>query len=119
MSLKEKTTCIENRINGLIEAIIKDYYKHWTKNDVSIFTIDIERGTKYYKLVNVDIYSSPRRESRFVHAFVSRETGAVYKPASYKAPAKHVRYNLLDDESYEKCLAKADWAGSYLYKDYT
>jgi hypothetical protein len=26
-----------------------------------------------------------------------------------------VRYNLLDDVSYEQCLKNADWAGGYLY----
>ena len=29
-----------------------------------------------------------------VHAFVDKKTGEVYKAASYKAPAKIVRYNL-------------------------
>ena len=33
--------------------------------------------------------------SRSVHAFIDKKTGEVYKPASFKAPAKHVRYNLL------------------------
>ena len=29
-----------------------------------------------------------------VHAFVDKNTGEVFKPASYNAPAKHVRYDL-------------------------
>jgi hypothetical protein len=39
----------------------------------------------------------------------------VYKPASFKAPAQHARYHLLDDSSFEACLHNCDWAGSYLY----
>ena len=50
-----------------------------------------------------------------VHAFVDRKTGEVYKPASYKAPAKHVRYDLRIIKEREACLNNADWAGSYLY----
>ena len=50
-----------------------------------------------------------------VHAFVDKKTGEVYKPASFKAPAKIVRYNLLMIESREECFARADWAGGYLY----
>ena len=53
--------------------------------------------------------------SRSVHAFVDKKTGEVYKPASFKAPAKHVRYNLLSEISREECYARADWAGGYLY----
>jgi hypothetical protein len=44
------------------------------------------------------------------------KTGDCYKPASYKAPAKGIRYNLLDDKSREEMLGRADWCGSYLYK---
>jgi hypothetical protein len=53
--------------------------------------------------------------SRSVHAFVDKKTGDVFKPASFKAPAKIVRYNLLRIESREQCFERADWAGGYLY----
>jgi len=39
----------------------------------------------------------------------------VYKPASWKAPAKHERFNLLVIQSREECFERADWAGSFLY----
>ena len=54
-------------------------------------------------------------QSKSVHAFVDKKTGEVYKAASYKAPAKIVRYNLLEIASREECFSRADWAGSYLY----
>jgi len=53
--------------------------------------------------------------SRSVHAFVDRMTGEVYKSASWKSPAKGVRYNLLIISSREECMMRADWSGSYLY----
>lgn len=52
---------------------------------------------------------------RSIHAFVDKNTGEVYKSASWKSPAKGVRYNLLDKKSREECYRRADWAGSYLY----
>ena len=67
-------------------------------------------GRKYHK---VFMYIDGKRSS--IHAFIDKKTGEVYKPASFKAPAKHVRYNLLLIESREECLARADWAGGYLY----
>jgi hypothetical protein len=67
-------------------------------------------GRKYHKLMQcVD------GQIESVHAFIDRKTGEVYKPASYKAPAKHVRYNLNIIQEREECLEKCDWAGSYLY----
>jgi hypothetical protein len=68
-----------------------------------------EVGRKYIKIVH------RMGTSRSVHAFVDKTTGDVYKPASWKAPAKHVRYNLVDDNSREECLKRCDWAGGYLY----
>ena len=53
--------------------------------------------------------------SEGVHAFVDRKTGEVYKPASWKAPAKHVRYDLRVISEREDCYSRADWAGGYLY----
>ena len=52
---------------------------------------------------------------RSVHAFYDIRTGDVYKAAGWKAPAKHVRYNLLDDASFARMLEACDWPGHYLY----
>ena len=66
----------------------------------------IEEGRKYYKI---------KEQQGGVHAFVDKNTGEVYKPASYKSPAKGVRYDLRSIEDRERCLSNADWAGGYLY----
>ena len=72
------------------------------------FTLDT--GRKYHKIWHIDSGGS-----RSCHAFIDKKTGEVYKPASFKAPAKIVRYNLLNIASREECFSRADWAGSYLY----
>ena len=69
-----------------------------------------ETGRKYHKIWEVD-----SRGSRSCHAFIDKKTGQVYKPASYKAPAKGVRYDLRIIEQREWLLENADWAGGYLY----
>ena len=71
----------------------------------------IEYGRKYHKI----IHRATDNGSQSVHAFVDKTTGDVYKAASWKAPAKIVRYNLLREDSREECYARADWAGGYLY----
>ena len=67
-------------------------------------------GRKYHKLI-----METGGGSRSVHAFIDQKTGDVFKAASFKAPAKGVRYNVLNIESREEMFERADWAGSYLY----
>jgi hypothetical protein len=69
-----------------------------------------ETGRKYHKLIMVDSGGG-----RSVHAFVDKQTGEVYKSASWKSPAKGVRYDLRLIEQREWLLQHADWAGGYLY----
>jgi hypothetical protein len=70
----------------------------------------IETGRKYLKIVCVHY---PYQRS--VHAFVDKNTGEVYKSASWKAPAKGVRFNLMNKESRNLCYANCDVYGGYLY----
>ena len=70
----------------------------------------IESGRKYHKIVMIDCGGG-----RSVHAFVDIKTGEVYKSASWKAPAKGVRYDLRIIEQREWLLENAGWAGGYLY----
>ena len=69
----------------------------------------IETGKKYHKIV------MDANGSRSVHAFVDIKTGEVYKSASWKSPAKGVRYDLRLIKDREWLLEDADWAGGYLY----
>lgn len=76
----------------------------------------IVEGRKYLRIeqeTGVNHDGSVTQKS--IHAFVDKKTGEVYKSASWKSPAKGVRFNLLDDKSRETCYSTANWAGSYLY----
>ena len=68
-----------------------------------------ETGRKYHKII------MNANGSRSVHAFVDKKTGEVYKSASWKSPAKGVRYDLRLIGQREWLLQHADWAGGYLY----
>ena len=78
------------------------------KSGVCDYDFVIESGRKYHKIVMVN-------NQRSVHAFVDKKTGEVYKPAGWKSPAKHVRYDLRLIKDREYLLERADWAGGYLY----
>jgi hypothetical protein len=76
----------------------------------------IESGRKYHKIIMVIDNGPDRSPSRSVHAFVDKNTGSVLKSASWKAPAKGERYNLLIIKDREYLLKNADWSGGWLYK---
>ena len=72
----------------------------------------VETGKKYHKVIFVD-----GNGSRSVHCFIDKNTGEMYKSASWKSPAKNgVRFNLADEKSRQEMYQRADWAGGYLYK---
>ena len=76
------------------------------------YKFEIETGRKYHKIIMVT-----DGDSRSVHAFVDKKTGELYKAASYKAPAKGVRFDLRIIEQREMVFKNCDWAGGYLYKN--
>ena len=81
------------------------------KNGESDYDFFIKEGRKYFKIV-MDAHGS-----HSVHAFVDKKTGEVYKSASFKAPAKGVRFDLRLIKDRGWLWENADWAGSYLYKN--
>jgi hypothetical protein len=81
------------------------------KNGILPIDYVIESGKKYHKVIMIDGGSS-----RSVHAFVDKNTGSVYKSASWKSPAKGERYNLLIIKEREWLFENASWCGGYLYR---
>ena len=80
----------------------------------------IKNGRKYYKIMQREFDTfQDRNEWRegSVHAFVDKNTGEVFKPASYNAPAKHVRYDLrvINDRAKLHDPRYTGWSGGYLY----
>ena len=80
----------------------------------------IKTGKKFYKIVQMEFDTfQNRNEYRegSVHAFVNKETGQVYKPASWRAPAKHVRYDMriIKEREFLFNPNNTGWAGGYLY----
>ena len=80
-------------------------------------------GKRYYKIVQQEFetweksrYYGQYRDSS-VHSFVDKETGDVYKPASWSAPAKHIRFTFQNVDHLKFLLNpdNVDWAGGYLY----
>ena len=83
----------------------------------------VKTGKRYYKIVQQEFetwekskYYGQYRDGS-VHAFVDKETGDVYKPASWQAPAKHIRFTFQNVNHLKFLLnpKNVGWAGGYLY----
>ena len=79
------------------------------------------QGKKYIKVVREEYDErNDRWRDTTVHAFIGIAEdilGNVYKPASWKAPAKHVRYSFCNMTDFRMLLdpRQVGWAGGYLY----
>lgn len=74
---------------------------------------EYEVGRKYIKVWSYLISDGERLRGRSCFMFVEKETGSVYKPASYKAPAKGIRFYI---EQLADNPDICDPYGSFLYK---
>jgi len=108
------TETLETRIEKLIEAGVNHINKEYP-NDPREHLIEQRPGKRFIKLVCYEVTPAGDKVHGSVWCFIEKATGHVYKPASFAAPAKHVRYKLMDDNSYQTALRKADWYGSWLY----
>ena len=106
----------------------QNYTSDWSKQQLesikngtaNLMKFVIKTGRKYHKIMSQEFDTfQDRNEYRegSVHAFVDKNTGEVYKPASYNSPAKHVRYDLriINDRAKLHDPNYTGWAGGYLY----
>ena len=75
-----------------------------------------ETGRKYFKVIRVEDEYKSNDEHRCVEAFIDRQTGDIFKPASWSRPAKGARFNLLDQDSLFELFSDLDPFGGHLYK---
>ena len=101
----------------MTEALIEVLNNEWKvlslENNRSVYTqLEIEEGRKYIKIWSYLVGDEGRIRGRSCWMFVDKNTGEVYKPSSYRAPAKGVRYLITQlVNNPETC----DQYGSFLY----
>ena len=113
-----------NTLNGNLHGNYPEYAKQQLaeieNGTANLMYFKVNTGKKYYKIVQMEFDTfQDRNEYRAgsVHAFVDKKTGQVFKPASWAAPAKHVRYDLriIKEREFLFNPNNTTWAGGYLY----
>ena len=116
-----------NTLNGNLSGNYPEYAREQLdaieNGTANLMKFKVYSGKRYYKIVQQEFETWEKSRNygkyadRSVHAFVDKETGDVYKPASWSAPAKHIRFSFQNVEDL-KFLLNPDnvgWAGGYLY----
>ena len=106
----------------------KSYYQEQLEKiedgTANLYKWDYKVGKKFIKVFNLQYEEANEYYNRkggyragSVTAFIDKNTGEVYKPASWKAPAKHVRYDMriIKHREFLHNPANTDWAGGHLY----
>ena len=111
---------LKGNLSGNYPEYAREQLDEIENGTAKLMYFKVNTGKKYYKIVqmNFDTFQN-RNEYRegSVHAFVDKKTGQVYKPASWQAPAKHVRYDLriIKEREFLFNSNNTGWAGGYLY----
>ena len=105
------------KVEYLTECLLEVVNNQWKVNAIesgysSYSKLEYSVGKKYIKLNQFRVHADGSFNNNGVFMFVDKNTGECYKPASYKAPAKGVRYlitQLVDNSEV------VDPYGSFLY----
>ena len=98
-----------DEINNGTANLYKFVYKTGKKFH-KVYFLQYEEANEYYN-------RKAGYTAGSVHCFIDKKTGEVYKAASWKAPAKIVRFDLrlIGDREFLFNPNNISWAGSHLY----
>ena len=102
---QEQLDAIENGTANLYKFVYKTGKKFH-----KVYFLQYEEANDYYN-------RKAGYRAGSVHCFIDKKTGEVYKAASWKAPAKIVRFDLrlIKDREFLFNPNNISWAGSHLY----
>ena len=92
---------------------IDTYIAHMNSLNPEYIQFSVTSGKRYHKVIGHYVADTVRN-SGSVHAFIDIKTLDLYKAATWTAPAKHARFNLITD--MDRIKQVADIYTSYLYK---
>ena len=123
-SIDSMTRNLDEKRNPEYKSYYQEQLDAINNGTANLYKFDYQVGKKYIKVFNLQYETANDYYNRkagyragSVTAFIDKNTGEVYKPASWKAPAKHVRFDLRIIREREFLLnpKNCDWAGGHLY----
>ena len=111
------TTITQSKTEYLTECFLEVVSNRWKVNAIesghsSYSKLEYSVGKKYIKVNQFKVHADNSFSNNGVFMFIDKETGACYKPASHKAPAKGIRFWIEQLVMYPEMV---DPYGSFLY----
>ena len=111
------TTITQSKTEFQTECLLEVVNTEWKVNAIesgrSIYhKLEYSVGRKYIKVNQFRVHADNSFSNDGVFMFIDKESGACYKPASFKAPAKGIRFQI---ESLVDNPEIVDPYGSFLY----
>jgi len=107
--IMKSTPKVETRMRGFVEKVQEETRKHYTEKYaiLPIPVISVKTGSKFYAVWS---YNGTQNS---IYCFVDKSNGDIYKAATWRAPAKHVRGSIFDKNfSWDKGVTL--YGGAYL-----
>ena len=108
----ENTKYYQDRVDEINNGTANLYKFTYTtgKKFHKVYFLQYEEANEYYN-------RKAGYTAGSVHCFIDKQTGEVYKPASWKSPAKHVRFDMriIKEREFLHNPKNVDWAGGHLY----
>ena len=103
----------EFQTQGLLEVVNNEWKAAAIESSNSTYNkLEYSVGKKYIKVNQFRVHGDGSFSNNGVFMFIDKETGACYKPASFKAPAKGIRFWIDQLVMYPEMV---DPYGSFLY----
>lgn len=90
MNIAPFLNALKARLNDHKREVGLTYFGH--------YDVIATEGPKYFKVYACEVTEGTTRHSS-IKAFVDKQTGDIFKPASFNAPAKHSRGNVLSAQN--------------------
>ena len=110
-------TMTKSKTEFQTECLLEVVNNEWKVNAIesgrtSYSKLEYSVGKKYIKVNQFRVHADGSFSNDGVFMFIDKETGACYKPASFKAPAKGIRFQI---EQLVENPEIVDNYGSFLY----
>lgn len=89
-------------ITPFVDGLKKVLEEYRVRNGFTYFTstnIVVTEGKKFFKVLKQEVLRDGDLGSATIVCFIDKTTGDIFKPASWNAPAKHVRGNVLSAQN--------------------
>ena len=84
--------------NDYCQSLLDNYFSSMFPN-LEVPEIKFTIGRRYIKVIREEYHGGSN-----VWAFIDKNTGDIYKPSSWRAPAKHIRGNVLNEDGGKSCV---------------